>query len=270
MKVGFIGLGEQGEPLAINVVRAGFDLMAYDLRREPVERLASEGARVSLSARELGAYADLVEIVVVNDEQVEAVVLGEDGVLQAVRSGTVIAIHSTIRPATVKRIGEIASRKGVELLDAPVSGGRQGAERRAMCYMVGGASDALTRCRGVFATSASTIVHMGVLGSGMAAKLAHQVILCLNLLAADEGAELARCLGLDQNALGEAVHAGAAQSRIADRWLGSRPVVQAGALFDKDLALALELADEQGLELKGAAFVRERLREILKTPAERR
>jgi 2-hydroxy-3-oxopropionate reductase len=263
IRVGFIGLGEQGKPLAINVATGGFDLMVHDLRREPVDELVSNGARAAHSAREVGAHGDIVEVVVVNDEQLEAVVLGYDGVLAGARRGSIIAIHSTVRPATITRIGERAAAKGVDVLDAAVSGGARGAQKRTMCYMVGGEKEALERCRPVFATSAATIIHAGALGAGMTAKLAHQVILCLNMLASHEGNELARRAGLDPGVLGEAVRAGAAQSRIADRWASARPTAQNGALFRKDLALALELAHELGLELPATALIQQSLREIL-------
>jgi 3-hydroxyisobutyrate dehydrogenase-like beta-hydroxyacid dehydrogenase len=268
IKVGFIGLGEQGKPLAINVAQGRFDLMVHDLRPEPVDELVSKGARAARSASEVGAHGDIIEVIVVNDEQLEAVVLGGDGVLAGTRPGSIIAIHSTVRPATVRKIGEQAAARGVGVLDAPVSGGARGAQKRTMCYMVGGAKDALERCRPVFATSASTIVHMGALGAGMTAKLAHQVILCLNLLAAHEGTELARRAGLDAAALGEAVRAGAAQSRVAERWAVARPAPQNSALFYKDLALALELAHELGIDLPAAALVQQRLDEILGEPGE--
>jgi len=137
-----------------------------------------------------------------------------------------------------------------------------------MCYMVGGEKDVLERCRPVFATSASTIVHMGALGAGMTAKLAHQVILCLNMLAAHEGTELARRAGLDAAALGEAVRAGAAQSRVADRWAVARPAPRNRTLFYKDLALALELDHELGIDLPAAALVQRHLDEILGASAD--
>ncbi len=269
IKVGFIGLGEQGKPLAINVVQGGFDLMVHDLRPRPVEELVSKGARAARSAREVAAHGDIIEVIVVDDEQVEAVVLGRDGALAGARPGSTIAIHSTIRPVTVRKIGEQAAVRGVAVLDAPVSGGARAAQKRTMCYMVGGAKDVLERCRPVFATSASAIVYMGALGAGMTAKLAHQVILCLNMLAAHEGTELARRAGLDAVALGDAVRAGAAQSRIADRWSVARPASQSSALFHKDLALALELAYELGIDLPAATLVQRRLDEILGEAARR-
>ncbi len=263
IKVGFIGLGEQGKPLALNVASGGFDLMAHDLRRAPVDELVARGARAAHSAREVGAHGDIIEVIVVDDAQVETVVLGEDGALAGARAGSVIAIHSTVRPATVRKIGERAAARGVAVIDAAVSGGPRGARARTMCYMVGGDKEALERCRPVFATSASTIVHMGTLGAGMAAKLAHQVVLCINMLAAHEGTELARRAGLDPAALSEAIHAGAAQSRIADHWTRGRPATQTGVLFDKDLGLALELAGDLGAEMPAAALTRQMLHRIL-------
>src|ERR1700686_1124836 len=185
IRVGFIGLGEQGKPLAVNVAQGGFDLMVHDLRPEPVDELVSKGAGAARPA----------------------VVVGGAGVRAGARPGSTIAINSTVRPATVRKIGGQAAARGVGVLDAPVSGGPRGAQKRTMCYMVGGEKDALERCRRVFATSAGTIVHMGALGAGMTAKLAHQVILCLNMLAAHEGTQLARRAGLDAAALGEAVRA---------------------------------------------------------------
>lgn len=266
IKVGFIGLGEQGKPLALNIAASGFDLMVHDLRREPVDELVAGGAHAAGSAREVGAHGDIIEVIVVNDAQVESVVLGEDGVLAGARAGGVIAIHSTVRPATVRKIGERAAARGVAVVDAAVSGGARGARKRTMCYMVGGEKAAVERCRPVFETSAGAIVHMGALGTGMAAKLAHQVILCLNILAAHEGMELARRAGLDPAALGEAVHAGAAQSRIADGWARFRPSAQNGALFHKDLALALELAHELSVPLPAAALTQRLIRQMLGEP----
>lgn len=254
--VGFIGLGEQGKPLAVNVVEAGFDLLVNDVRPEAVAALVARGARAARTARELAAAADVVEVIVVDDRQVEAVVLGDDGVLAGARPGSLLAIHSTVRPSTVRKIGERAMSSGVAVLDVPMSGGPAAAAERKMCYIAGGAADALARCRPVFETSAATIVHTGALGTGMAAKIAHQVVVCVNMLAAHEGFEIARCAGLDLDAFGEVIHAGAAQSRIADRWAQSRPSPSTGALFEKDLMLALELARELGLELSAAILSR--------------
>jgi 3-hydroxyisobutyrate dehydrogenase-like beta-hydroxyacid dehydrogenase len=138
-KVGFIGLGEQGKPMAINLANAdGIDLMVYDLRKEPVDELLALGAQKANSPREVGAHSDVIEVIVVDDAQVETVVLGSDGILSGARAGSIVAIHSTIRPATVRKIGAACAARGVGVIDAPVSGSSRGAHTRTMCYMIGG------------------------------------------------------------------------------------------------------------------------------------
>jgi 3-hydroxyisobutyrate dehydrogenase-like beta-hydroxyacid dehydrogenase len=272
LRVSFIGLGEQGKPIAVNLAKAGCDLMVHDLRVEPVRELAALGAQVAMSARDAGAYGDVIEIIVVNDAQVEAVVFGDDGVLAGARPASLIALHSTIRPATVRKVAQAAAAKGVGVVNAPVSGGARGAETRTLCYTVGGEKEAVDRCRPLFETSGNNILHFGPLGAGMAAKLARQVIICLNVLAAHEGMIIAEKAGLDLTLMQEAIRAGGASSRIADHWVKYRPTPQAGALWYKDLALALEYAHELGAILPGAALTQQMLEKLLaplaKTKAE--
>jgi 3-hydroxyisobutyrate dehydrogenase-like beta-hydroxyacid dehydrogenase len=265
IRVGFIGLGEQGKPMAANLARDGFDLMVYDLRAEPMAELAALGAKSGTSCREIGAYADVIEIVVVNDEQVRSVVFGDGGVLAGARHASTIAIHSTIRLSTVLKIGGAAAAKGVGVIDAPVSGGARGAETRTMTYMVGGEKEQLERCRPVFETSGKSIFHMGAPGAGMTAKLAHQVIICLNVLAAYEGMTIAEKAGLDLKLMQDVVRSGGASSRIADNWVKYPPTPQAGTLWYKDLTLALEYANELGIALPGAALMQQMIEGLLVT-----
>jgi 3-hydroxyisobutyrate dehydrogenase-like beta-hydroxyacid dehydrogenase len=263
-KVGFIGLGEQGKPMAVNLAAAdGFDLMVYDLRKEPLDELVALGARRAGSPREVGAHAELVEVIVVDDAQVEAVVLGDEGVIAGARPGSVIAIHSTIRPATIRKIAAACAVKGVELIDAPVSGGARGAHTRTMSYMVGGDKELISKWRPIFLTSGSRIFHLGPLGAGMVAKLAHQVIVGLNVLAAGEGMMLAKKAGLDLGTMQEVVRAGGASSRIADNWVKHQPSANAGKLWRKDLILALECAEELGLGLQGASAAQQLIEKVL-------
>src|SRR5262245_26068217 len=221
-RVGFVGLGNIGKPMAINVAKAGFDLMVYDLREEPCKELAAAGAKVARSAQEIGAHGEIIELVVVDDAQVEAVTLGEGGVLNGAKPGSIIAIHSTVHPKTVRKIAELAQARGVGVIDAEVSGGGAGAQAKTLCYMVGGAKALLERCRPVFATSGANILHLGGLGSGAIAKLAHNLIVYVNMLAASEGMRLAEKAGLDLKALQDVVHVSAGQSRVADNWLQQR------------------------------------------------
>ncbi len=264
MKVGFIGLGEQGKPLAINLAKADdFELMVYDLRQEPVDELVALGARSAGSPRQLAQHSDVIDVIVVDDAQVESVVLGAEGILAGARPGSIIVVHSTIRPATVRKIAAICLERGVGVIDAPVSGGPRGAQTRTMCYMVGGAKDLVDQCRPAFETSGKSIFHLGPLGSGMIAKLAHQVIIALNVLAAGEGMSLAKKAGLDMSMMQAVVRAGGASSRMADNWVEHRPAVSAGKLWRKDLMLALECADELGLDLPTATAAQHLIEKVL-------
>ena len=270
-RVGFIGLGNIGKPMALNVARAGFDLLVYDVREDPLKELAAAGAKVARSAQEVGAHGEIIELVVVDDAQVEAVTLGEGGVLNSATPGSIIAIHSTVHPKTVRAIAEFAKAKRVGVIDAQVSGGERGAYARTLCYMVGGDKALFERCRPVFATSGANIFHLGELGAGAIAKLAHNLIVYVNMLAASEGMKLAEKAGLDLKALQEVVHASAGQSRVADNWLQQRQLKDTyttGAqglmqLIHKDLRLALELGHDLGLPLPGAALTQQLIERVL-------
>jgi 3-hydroxyisobutyrate dehydrogenase-like beta-hydroxyacid dehydrogenase len=270
-RVGFIGLGNIGKPIAINVVKAGFDLMVYDLRREPMQVLTALGAKAGRSAQEVGAHGEIIELVVVDDAQVEAVILGEGGVLNGARPGSVIAVHSTVHPRTVRRLAQAATAKGVSLIDAQVSGGERGAFAKSLCYMVGGDKAAFEKCQPVFATSGANIFHLGDLGTGAIAKLAHNLIVYVNMLAASEGMRLAEMAGVDLKAMEQVVHAGAGQSRVADHWSQQRKLKDSYTsgphglmqLIHKDLRLALELGHDLALPLPGAALTQQLIKTML-------
>ena len=190
-RVGFIGLGNIGKPMAINIAGAGFDLMVYDTREESLAELSRLGAKIARSAKEIGAHAEIIEIVVVNDAQVKTLTFGKAGLLEGAKSGSIIAIHSTVHPQTVKEIAEAARMKGVGVIDAQISGGAKGAAEKTLCFMVGGEKALCERCREVFSVSGTGIFHLGALGSGALAKLAHNIIVYVNMLAASEGMRLA-------------------------------------------------------------------------------
>jgi 3-hydroxyisobutyrate dehydrogenase-like beta-hydroxyacid dehydrogenase len=270
-RVGFIGLGNMGKHMAINIAKAGFDLMVYDLRAEPMRELTALGAKAARSADEIGAHGEIIEIVVVDDRQVEAALLGEGGALSGAKQGSIIVIHSTVHPRTVRKLAEQAAAKGVTLIDAEVSGGERGAIAKTLCYMVGGDKGAFERCRPIFATSGANIFHLGALGSGAITKLAHNLIVYVNMLAASEGMRLAEKAGVDLKSMEQVVHAGAAQSRVADHWSQQRKLKDTYTsgprglmdLMHKDLRLALELGHDLGLSLPGAALTQQLLQRML-------
>jgi 3-hydroxyisobutyrate dehydrogenase-like beta-hydroxyacid dehydrogenase len=270
-KVGFIGLGRMGKPMAVNVLTAGFALTVYDLRQETVRELTELGAQGASSPREVAEAADLIAIVVVDDAQVEAVLCGADGVLAGARAGTIAAIHSTVLPCTVTKLANLAENKGIAVIDAPVSGGEAGARGKALSYMVGGTADALERCREVFATSAAEIFHMGPLGSGAAAKMIVQVVTCLNMLAAREAEVLARRNGLDLAEMQKVLHASSGQSFVADNWLHRFKLAEdpieirrrRTAVFQQSLAPAIEMARQLGVPLPGTTLAERLMSQIM-------
>jgi 3-hydroxyisobutyrate dehydrogenase len=267
VKVGFIGLGRMGLPMASNLVAAGFDVAVYDVRDEPQQKLVQLGAAVAPSPREVANSAEIIELAVVDDPQVEKVMLGADGVLAGARPGSIIAIHSTIGPKTIMELAQLAEKQSVQILDAQVSGGELGAQQKQLCYMVGGQKAAVESCRPVFSTSGSNIFHVGGLGSGAKAKMILQVVVCINMLAAGEAERLCDASEVDFHALQQIIRVSSAQGFVFDHWLDRfkcpgdpMPIRQRRTdVFRKSLVPALELAQQKGLSLPGAALALKRL-----------
>lgn len=253
INVGYIGVGMIGKIMGTNIMQAGFPLMIYDLRKEAVQEMAKLGAKVAASPKEIGQFADIVALSVNDDAQVESVILGKDGVLEGAKPGTIIAIHSTIVPETAVKIGKAANERGVGVVDAPISGGPEGATARTMLYMVGGDEELFERCKPVFATSGATILRMGPLGAGSMTRIVHHVILGLNRFAADEGMKLAQALGLDVATVCKAVSAGEAQSLVVSRYLEKyRDMTTSGQY--RVAGIATRMANERGVSLLGPAL----------------
>jgi len=263
MKVGFIGLGMQGKYMAINLAAAGYDLMVYDTRPGPLEELAAAGARIGQSNADVAAHAEIVQVCVLDDAQVEAVVTGPGGLLETARPGTIVVIHSTIEPATIEKLAPLAGQKGVEIMDVPVSGSEKGAKARTMSYMAGGSATALEKCRPLFETSGPKIQHVGKLGTGLRAKLAHQIIITVNMMAAYEGMKVGVESGLDPKILETVIHEGLAQSWIADGWSDLSFGPHSRMVFYKDLNLGLKLAHELGIPVPGAGLAQQMLDRIV-------
>jgi len=263
MKVGFIGLGTQGKYLAVNLAQADHDLMVYDVRREPLDELAKVGAKIARSSREVGTHGDVVEICVLNDAQLEDVVAGPEGVLAGARAGTIVVVHSTVEPATIARLADVAKARGVELVDAPVSGSERGAKAKTMSYMVGASAATFEKLKPLFATSGPKITHTGGLGTGIRAKLAHQLIICVNMLAAYEGMRLGREAGLSTEVLEKVVREGMAQSRMAENWSQLKMAPHSTGVFFKDLQVCLKFAHELGMPAPGAALTQQLLDTIV-------
>ncbi|WP_428097803.1 NAD(P)-dependent oxidoreductase [Candidatus Rariloculus sp.] len=263
MKIGFIGLGMQGKYLAINLANAGYDLMVFDTRPEPLDELAASGAKIARSCAEVAAHAEIIQVCVLDDAQVEAVVSGPDGLLTSAAPGTIIVVHSTIEPSTIDKLAAVAAEKNVELMDVPVSGSEKGAKNKTMSYMAGGSQAALEKCRPLFEVSGHKIQHVGELGAGMRAKLAHQIIISINMMAAYEGMKVGVESGVDAKILEKVINEGLAQSWIADEWSDLSFGPHSQMVFYKDLHLGLKLAHELGISVPGAGLAQQMLSKIV-------
>jgi 3-hydroxyisobutyrate dehydrogenase-like beta-hydroxyacid dehydrogenase len=204
VRAGFIGLGNQGRPIAAHLAPAGFETTVYDIAEEPVKELVAGGARAAASPREVAEHSDVIGICVPEDDHVRAVMRGEDGILAGASPGTVVAIHSTILPATAIELAREAAEKKVDVLDACVTGGGARAAQKELTYLVGGDAAALDRARPVLENSSVKIIHAGELGNGAKLKLCINLITYIQWAAAFESMTLAKGIGLPQEVLEEA------------------------------------------------------------------
>jgi 3-hydroxyisobutyrate dehydrogenase-like beta-hydroxyacid dehydrogenase len=261
MRVGFVGLGNMGGSMAANIANAGHDTVVYDVRADAVGGVLDRapGARAAASLAEVARDAEVIGVVVIDDAQVEAVTLGPEGLVACAPPGAVIAVHSTVHPATVQRVARAADSAGrrVRVLDAPISGGVQGARDATLCIMVGGDAEAYEQARPVFDSAGNLVLHLGAVGAGLAAKLVRNLIGYITLLGAAEGRRLAVAADVDLDTLNRILeHTGTLSPMMRD-FVASRgghgvyagdlaPLIAIGA---KDMRVTLELAAELGLDL---------------------
>jgi len=251
-----------GEPMARNLLRAGYPLTVHTRTRSKAEALLNEGARWAETPRELAQAGDLVITCVTDTPDVQAVLLGPDGVIETAREGLICIDMSTISPAETRKMGEILGKQGVTLLDAPISGGQIGAIEAKLSIMMGGPAEAVEKVRPVMETLGRTVTHCGPLGAGQTTKLANQVMVIHTIMSVAEGLAFAERAGLDLETTLKVTTAGAAGSHSL-KVLG--PKVAAGDLKpafmvdlqQKDLRLVLEYAEQIGQPLPGTALVKQ-------------
>ena len=216
MKIGFIGLGIMGRPMAKNLVKAGYDLTVYDLNEEAVADLVSCGARAADSSREASLEAEVVITMVPNSPQVREVVLGKDGVIEGASKGTVLIDMSSIDPTESRSIGMELKKYGIEMMDAPVSGGEPKAIEGTLSVMVGGRRELFDRYYDMLMVMAGSVVYVGKLGAGNVAKLANQIIVAVNIAAVSEALTFAKKAGTDPELVYQAIRGGLAGSTVLD------------------------------------------------------
>ena len=250
-RVGFIGLGSQGGPMARRIVDDGYPLSIWARRPETLEPFADSAATVASSPAEVGANSDIVGICVVNDADVDDVLSRDDGVLAGMAQGGIIAVHSTIHPDTCRQLADEAAARGVTLVDAPVSGGGGAAAEGRLLVMVGGDTHAVDRCRPVFETFADPIIHLGALGSGEVAKALNNLVFTAQLWVAEDTFTFAERLGIDRAAMAMVIQNGSGTSFAASVVAGAGSITGmkgAAPLLRKDVDIAFDVARQRGVD----------------------
>ncbi|HTO55024.1 MAG TPA: NAD(P)-dependent oxidoreductase [Myxococcota bacterium] len=269
LRVGFIGLGNQGKPIAANLVAAGFETHVFDLAPAPLAELVAAGAKAASGPREVGERSDVICLCVPEDRHVREVTLGPSGVLAGAARGAVVAVHSTILPETALALAAEATPRGVAVLDACVTGGAARAAQKQLTFLVGGPAEALERARPVLEVSAVKLIHAGELGNGAKLKLSLNLITYIQWAAAFESFALARAVGLPQELLEEAGKSNGQLTPLMQAFLALHKAPEAARRSDgmqsllrgymgvaeKDLTWALELARRAGVSLPVAGLV---------------
>jgi 2-hydroxy-3-oxopropionate reductase len=259
-RIGFIGLGLMGKPMARNLMKSGFELIAHNRSRAAVDELVSEGAEPAASPKEAAASADVIITMLPEDLHVTEVVSGSDGVIESIRADAVLVDMSTISPTTARRLAEMVASRGAHMLDAPVSGGVEAATEATLTIMVGGNAEIFERALPVFQKLGKNINHIGDHGAGQVTKAANQIIVALTLQAVAEAFIFAKKSGVDPAGVRRAIMGGYAQSRILELH-GQRMLernFQPGGkvrFHRKDLEIVLSVAKETGICLPGTSMM---------------
>jgi 2-hydroxy-3-oxopropionate reductase len=257
--IGFIGLGTMGTPMVRRLLKGGYYTVSVWARRPAaIAALADAGVRVADSPADVAAHSDIVMTMVTDTKAVEEVVLGENGVARRARPGSIVVDHSTIAPDGARRIAGALQSQGVEMLDAPVSGGSMAADAGTLAIMIGGPAAAVERVTPVLSSYAKTIVHVGASGAGQVAKACNQICTIVNQLGAAEAMLLAERAGVDPRAVKDALMGGFAASRMLD--LQAPKMIARdfqgrveSRLHHKDIHIVLDLARSFGIELPASA-----------------
>jgi len=254
MKIGFVGLGIMGKPMAKNLLKAGYQLVVYDIVPAAVKEVAAAGAEAASSAKEAAQKTDIVITMLPNSPHVKAAVLGPNGVLEGAKPGMIIVDMSSIAPLAAKEVAAQAAEKGVEMLDAPVSGGEPKAIDGTLSIMVGGKKEIFEKCQTILSKMGASVVHCGDIGAGNTTKLANQIIVALNIAAMSEALVLGAKAGVNPEIIYQAIRGGLAGSTVLD---AKAPMLLSGnfkpgfriELHIKDLANAIETGHEVGVPL---------------------
>ena len=260
--LGFIGLGIMGKPMAGHLIKAGHRVLVYDVNAAAVQELAAKGAVACRSSKEVAGKTGIIIIMVPDTPDVEAVLFGKNGLAEGVKAGSIVVDMSSISPIATKEFAKRLAAMGVEMLDAPVSGGQVGAENAALSIMVGGDPKVFEKIKPYFELMGKNIVHIGGNGDGQTCKVANQIVVALTIEAVGEALLFASKAGADPVKVRSALLGGFAQSRILELH-GERMIKRTFnpgfriRLHQKDLNLALQAARSMGLSLPNTATAQE-------------
>jgi 2-hydroxy-3-oxopropionate reductase len=261
-KIGFIGLGIMGKPMAKNLLKAGYSIVAYDLNKDAVEDVVKAGALGASSSKETAEKAEVIITMLPDSPDVKEVILGKDGVLEGIKPGSIVIDMSSINPLVSQEIEKELRKKGVEMLDAPVSGGETGAIQGTLAIMVGGKEKVFNESVEIFKAVGKNIVHVGTIGAGGFVKLVNQIIVAVNIAAVGEAFTLGTKAGLDPQVIYQAIRGGLAGSSVLET---KAPMMFARnfkpgfkiRLHHKDLQNALSTAKDLGVPLPLSSFVQQ-------------
>ena len=267
MKIGFIGLGIMGKPMVKNLLKAGHEVVVYDVVQENIDAVKGAGVTAAASSGDVAAQVNFIITMLPNGPHVKAVLTGENGVLSSVKPGTIIADMSSIAPGVSQELSKACAEKGVKLLDAPVSGGEPKAIDGTLSVMVGGDEDVFNEAKEILGAMGASVVHCGDIGAGNTTKLANQIIVALNIAAVSEAFMLSTKAGVDPLKVFDAIKGGLAGSTVMNAKV---PMITAGNfnpgfkidLHIKDLANALDTGHEVGAPLPFTAQAMEILQNL--------
>jgi 2-hydroxy-3-oxopropionate reductase len=268
--IGFIGPGIMGGPMALNLMKGGHELWVYARRPEAAQALVKAGATACASPAEVAKHADVIFLIVSDTPDVESVIFGENGVASGARKGSVVVDMSTISPTATKVFAEKLAKQGVDMLDAPVSGGEGGAISGTLSIMVGGRAPVFERVKPLFELMGKNIVLVGDNGSGQVAKACNQIVVAVTIEAVSEALTFARKNGADAAKVRDALMGGFAGSKVMEvhgkRMLDNefKPGFKVG-LHQKDMRIVMETAHQLGVALPAAALVTQHLNALMGT-----
>ena len=268
-RLGFIGLGLMGKPMAGHLLKAGFPLTVHNRSQAAVDELIVAGAKSAPSPKEMAQNADIVFTCLPDSPDVEQIVLGKDGIIEGAREGLIVVDHSTIKPATARNIAAELSTRGIKFLDAPVSGGQLGAQNGTLTIMVGGDADALEKAKLAMQAYGKSITHIGASGAGQVAKCCNQIMVAAQMAAMAELLIFARKADVDPQKVVAAIKGGAAQCWTLDNkperlFAGNRQPGFKAHMQVKDLHIVMDSAKEFGMPLPATTVTTNLYDEMLK------